>query len=105
MISITKVENNRVARYAEFSTLAECEAHAAEYDGIVYEWEYSPELWVENGKITLRDVEKTQAEINAEAKIYLSSTDWYILRKIDTGKEVPSGVLKQRELSRLAIKD
>jgi len=52
MISITGIEDCRVTKYATFSTLAECEAHATEYHGIVYDGNFTPDLWVENGKIT-----------------------------------------------------
>jgi len=56
MISITGIENNRVTKYATFSTLAECEAHATEYGGIVYDGDYSPELWVENGEVSIKPI-------------------------------------------------
>lgn len=53
MISITRVENNRVTKYASFTSLEECASHAQEYNGIVYNGEYSPDLWVENGVVSV----------------------------------------------------
>lgn len=46
----------------------------------------------------------TQVEINATAKDYLSLTDWYVIRFIETGVVIPDEVIKQRELARVSIK-
>ena len=37
----------------------------------------------------------------AEAKAYLKETDWYIIRKADTGKAVPDKVEKARAKARI----
>ena len=37
----------------------------------------------------------------AEAKAFLDSTDWYIVRKAETGEEVPADILKQRGQARI----
>ena len=63
--SITKVENNRVAKFAEFSTLEECQSHADEYNGVVYEGSFSPKLYVENGVVTIVEVVEP-AEVRVE---------------------------------------
>lgn len=58
--------------------------------------------------VTVEDKAKTrlvaeQQARNAEALAYLSSTDWYMTRLLETGKAVPVDVLDRRELARLAI--
>ena len=44
-----------------------------------------------------------QEAINAENLAYLASTDWYIVRKQETGAEVPTEVLVKRQEARDAI--
>ena len=39
----------------------------------------------------------------SEAKAYLISTDWYIIRYADSGKEVPSDIKIKREEARISI--
>ena len=39
----------------------------------------------------------------SEAKQYLESTDWYIIRYADSGKEVPSDIKIKREEARISI--
>jgi hypothetical protein len=39
----------------------------------------------------------------SEAKQYLASTDWYIIRYADSGKEVPSDIKIKREEARISI--
>lgn len=43
-----------------------------------------------------------QAKIN-EAKEYLASTDWYVTRFTETGKEIPEEVKIKREEARTII--
>lgn len=50
-------------------------------------------------------VAQTAGEKVAEAEIYLSSTDWYIVRKADTGKAVPSDITTKRAEARTTIDD
>jgi hypothetical protein len=45
----------------------------------------------------------TQAQLNAEARAYLLSTDWYIIRKAETVVEVPVDVLEARQAARDSI--
>jgi len=70
-LSITRVENKRIAKYASFETLAECEAHATEYNGIVYEGEYSPQLWVENGEISIVPIQEEPQKTIARLELCL----------------------------------
>lgn len=44
-----------------------------------------------------------QEKINAESRQFLSQTDWYIIRKVETGIEVPSDVLQARAAARAAV--
>ncbi|MDV7209889.1 hypothetical protein [Azotobacter beijerinckii] len=41
--------------------------------------------------------------INAAARAYLTSTDWYILRLQETGEPVPPDVLEQRAAARAQV--
>ena len=45
-----------------------------------------------------------QEQANAEAKEYLQSTDWYVTRFTETGKEIPEEVKTKRDEARLQIK-
>ena len=42
---------------------------------------------------------------NEEHSKYLQSTDWYVVRKADTGKAIPSDVVTKRQAARDAIQD
>jgi len=44
--------------------------------------------------------EETQAQVNAEARAYLASTDWYIIRQGETGEVTPPEILTEREAAR-----
>ena len=50
-------------------------------------------------------VEQTAAQKIAEAKIYLSSTDWYVIREADSGKVMPSDIKTKRAKARQDIED
>lgn len=62
---------------------------------------------VYDGKDTFSNPEKTpeevQSNINDEALTYLSSTDWYITRFLETGVEVPADITILRADARLAV--
>ncbi|WP_200902895.1 hypothetical protein [Pseudomonas fluorescens] len=63
---------------------------------------------VEIGEDELKDIffpPKTQDQINSEARSYLSKTDWYLVRKIETGQAVPDDVLKSRAEARDQVID
>ena len=45
--------------------------------------------------------ESNRASKRAAAKEYLSRTDWYAVRKAETGKAIPSDVLTKREQARI----
>ena len=48
--------------------------------------------------------EQLQAQANAEALAYLSSTDWYVVRKTEIGVDIPADILQKRQAARDAIK-
>lgn len=45
-----------------------------------------------------------QIEINANARYYLASTDWYVIRLQETGQAIPADVLELRQKARDSIK-
>ncbi len=47
--------------------------------------------------------EPTQEQINSEAKAYLASTDWYLIRKLETGVKIPDDVLLARSEVRAKV--
>ena len=47
-------------------------------------------------------ISENQIKIN-ELQKYLNETDWYVARKSETGKEIPSEILKAREEARKEI--
>lgn len=59
----------------------------------------------ENGFPVLADppVHNPQIQINAEALSYLASTDWYVIRKQETGAEIPADILAKRQEARDSI--
>lgn len=51
---------------------------------------------------------KTDAELNSELKRgkaiqYLQSTDWYVIRQVETGVPVPDAVKEQRTAARNVV--
>lgn len=59
------------------------------------------------GNITLKDVNvikrSFKQEINRTASTFLAQTDWYLIRKMDTGKEVPNDVKIYRDQVRQVL--
>lgn len=43
---------------------------------------------------------KEQKRINQEARSYLAYTDWYVVRKQETGEEIPAEILEARQAAR-----
>jgi len=50
-----------------------------------------------------KTAEQLAEEAKAEALAYLSSTDWYIVRLMDSGVEVPQEVKDKRAEARLLV--
>lgn len=47
--------------------------------------------------------EKSREEKNADARAYLNSTDWYVIRMQETGEKIPEEVLKKRSEARKEV--
>lgn len=54
-------------------------------------------------QVDLEEAQEEQLRVNAEMRQYLSSTDWYVTRKMETGKEIPQEVELKREEARNSI--
>ena len=51
----------------------------------------------------LKTAEQLQQEVNAEALVYLASTDWYVVRQAETGVIIPAEIVTARAEARLKI--
>jgi hypothetical protein len=47
-----------------------------------------------------KTAEQLQAEVNDEARAYLLSTDWYVIRSQETGEAIPAEILAERQAAR-----
>ena len=56
-----------------------------------------------DGSTKLVEEALTSEQKIIEAKIYLSSTDWYVIREADSGKEMPSDIKTKRAEARVTI--
>jgi len=67
----------------------------------------SKNIFGEEGSYTLQysDVSliKAQEKINSDSLAYLKSTDWYILREMDSGLACPSDIKTERAAARARI--
>jgi hypothetical protein len=90
MIQVSIFLNEVITNQAQFSSQEEAEAWVA-YHGFsspVYE-DISAQV--------------DQDKINAEARAYLASTDWYVVRQAETGVAVPQSILDARAAARASI--
>jgi hypothetical protein len=53
--------------------------------------------------VEISEKQTTQQEININAKKYLSDTDWYAIRHVETGVAIPQDILTARALARQSI--
>ncbi|CAK1691394.1 MULTISPECIES: hypothetical protein [Vibrio] len=64
----------------------------------------NPELYRWTGEAFVLSLEaqrnKEQSERRTKAKHYLDATDFYLVRKVETGADVPQEVLSKRETAR-----
>lgn len=58
-----------------------------------------------DGSTKLVEEALTSEQKIIEAKVYLSETDWYVIREADSGKEMPSDIKTKREEARQTISD
>ena len=61
-----------------------------------------------DGRPVLQDpppltAEQLQAQANAEARAYLASTDWYVIRMQETGEPVPDDIIAERAAARARV--
>lgn len=56
-------------------------------------------------EVLIKNEQEKQNLINQEAREYLTSTDWYLARKFETGKDVPEEVLLKRQEARDSVKE
>ena len=47
--------------------------------------------------------EQLQSQKNAEARAYLLSTDWYVVRFSETGVAIPAEIIEARKLAREVV--
>jgi len=56
-------------------------------------------------KIDQSKIKEAEQEIlNKESREYLTSTDWYVIRQLETGIDIPEEILIKRQTAREAIK-
>lgn len=66
-------------------------------------------LWLAQGNVPEPEFTEEELKVSTlnkqiqEAKAYLSDTDWYITRKMETGVEIPLEVLTKRAEARLLV--
>jgi hypothetical protein len=83
---------------------------ALSYDGIAGSFR------INNEDVTLTDSQIQEIEdfivtvvpdpvsqTNLESRVYLADTDWYVIRKSETGVAIPQDILDARAASRLSI--
>jgi hypothetical protein len=58
-----------------------------------------------DGVTKYANTEPTSEQKITEAKIYLSQTDWYVIREADSGKKMPSEIKTKRAEARQTIDD
>lgn len=78
-------------------------------DGSVYSYDIDEQNdLIEEAKnnkwVQIDQPEPVEADPNFEHLVYLSSTDWYVIRKIETGKDIPKDIIKLRQEARDSIK-
>lgn len=56
-----------------------------------------------HGRTPEQLAQKAIEEANAEARAYLSSTDWYVIRQQETGVAIPQDILDARNLARSKV--
>ena len=83
-----------------FNSSAECERWLNE--------EKSRPYWKHDFKCVIEDLSNqgivSQAQIDSnKAIMFLNATDWYVIRQIETGVEMPEEIKQQRAEARLKV--
>ena len=62
-----------------------------------------PRMIIQFPDLTFEDltITRTAYELGVIGKQYLKDTDWYVARKSETGKDIPSDVLTKRAQARI----
>lgn len=73
----------------------------------IIEEKYHIEEYVVLSKEECKKIKKEKEDLNkiSEAKNYLNSTDWYIIRELENEKKCPKNIKKKRKESRLLINE
>ena len=61
------------------------------------DWKNSKDLAIIEGLVG----KKKQRVIKKLARLFLTSTDWYIIRSLETGIEIPQEILDKRAQARI----
>ena len=72
---------------------------------ILEEFDKSNPLGITTAMLDADLLRQQKERSNDEHLKYLRSTDWYVVRKADTGKAIPSDVVTKRQAARDAIQD
>jgi hypothetical protein len=92
-------ENDQEIEPAIYETVRECiEPEVIDLQEVNVPAEYELEI------VDISD-QLAQEQINNAARAYLASTDWYVVRFIETGIAVPSEVTAQRAAARASVND
>ena len=67
---------------------------------LLWEEYVAPEVQAEYSITFEEDQGPTQEEMNEESLSYLSATDWYVIRYLETGVDIPSDIGEEREYHR-----
>lgn len=95
MISIKYVnKQNGITHGSDFKDQDEYDAHQAKYPDM-----YDGEAYYIKDISAMRIAEN----VNAISRKYLSETDWYVIRKMEYGVEIPESVLAARALARSSV--
>lgn len=91
MFKIKVISNSIITNAGQFSTESEC---INWYNSQISNFPVSHSYLIEN----------IQAEIDSkDAKDYLKSTDWYIIREMDSGVVCPEEIKNARAAARLKV--
>jgi hypothetical protein len=80
MLVIVNTENNRVSKFCQFGNQEDAEAHVEKFGGVLYEGIYRPDLYIDNGNVSIVAIEKTEAEIKKEAQAKIDEIERNSLR-------------------------
>ena len=59
--------------------------------------------WITSEEKSAHELQQVKDAVNQEAKAYLASTDWYVMRKFDSGEPMPEDVRDARAEARAKV--